>query len=462
MILSGVVLRNLPQGGTLVNFNGHAIPVDLDNPPAKQQALTVRVEATRPATVLKVLADPAPARHSRPESAAVSRQEPVTLRLRPQGTQNSPPAARTGLVETLNLTEGRTLRAPIVNVIDENTVTVRIQGKNLPVRTGGSGLLKPGYSLPVTAEKVGSGPLAVLVQGPGPVLKQVNPGQLKPYLPSFKPLGEWIARLGNLDSGQWSRLAALDPKAAEGLRQTVQELLPATGRIPDAAQLKKQVERIGLDHEAQVKQALERGGNAENKSGLAENLKARLIQLLQAAAPQAAAGKSAEPPAPVPPLTQETRLLLQTALDSIELGQLSNQYARQENQPLLLQIPNPFAHGEPTLQLYLRPGGEGEAGGRSGKKHFNLVFLLDLSALGKLRVDSRVGPEGLKVTVFTERPQVAHFINQHAERFEAHMAELGYTARLTSETREKIAPPEDADLARALIGDPSRLVDIRT
>ncbi len=458
MILSGVVLKNLPEGGVLINFNGHKVPVDLQNQPAKNQALTVRVETTHPATVLKVL-DGGP-QSTTSQAASQTQTDSVSTRLRPQGNATASALTQTDL-RNLNLKEGQTLRVPIARVLDETTVITRIQQKNVVVHTDGARTLKPGQSLPVTVAGARQpGPLYFLVQSPGPVLQQVTPGQLKPYLPSLKPLGELLARLANFDPGQWSRLAELAPKAANGLKQTVQELLPGSGRVPDAAQLKAQIERSGLDYEARLKHALERGLTAENRAELAGNLKGRLLQLLRSL-PQQTAGAQVEDPA-APNLHPDTRALLQKAVDSIELNQLSNQYARQENQPLLLQIPNPFAHGDPTIKLYLRPAGDGEGQGRNAKKHFNLVFLLDLSALGNLRVDSRVDAEGLAVTIFTENPDVARYINQRPEQFSAQMAELGFKATLTSQVRENVSLPVDEDFPQALIGDPSRLVDIRT
>ena len=150
-------------------------------------------------------------------------------------------------------------------------------------------------------------------------------------------------------------------------------------------------------------------------------------------------------------------------MENIELHQLTNQLARQENQSVLLQIPNPYGQGNPAIKLYVRPSGDEESGKKgAGKKSYNLVFFLDLSMLGNLRVDSQVSQTQLSVKMKVENQSIADFIESRTEEFNSRLADLGFQADLTCCVEDKIELDFENELSAILFQDEARLVDVTT
>jgi len=95
-------------------------------------------------------------------------------------------------------------------------------------------------------------------------------------------------------------------------------------------------------------------------------------------------------------------------------------------------------------------------------KVFNLVFLLELSALGNLRIDSRVSETGISVDILGQSPEVIEFINQRAPEFEARMEELGFQITVSGLVQKQVEMDVPDILSNLLVDRSLNLVDIKT
>ena len=154
--------------------------------------------------------------------------------------------------------------------------------------------------------------------------------------------------------------------------------------------------------------------------------------------------------------------VLHRAIENIELQQLTNQFARQENQPILLQIPDPFMMGK-TVNLYLRrPEDEGKGKGNKNNDDVLLVFLLELSALGNLRVDAKMNKESISVRIDVENQNVAQFIDGNLKDFCSCLGDMGFDVNASCSVVRDIDRELDKQLNQLLICDSDRLVDLTT
>jgi len=218
--------------------------------------------------------------------------------------------------------------------------------------------------------------------------------------------------------------------------------------------------RSGIHYEAKVKNLNFENLTSERRMELGRDFKGQLLELSRAVESELSKANL-----PETLIKQGGELLTQVrqAVQNIEFQQLSSQYAKQENHPLLLQIPHSFFGEGETVKIYIRDGADHPKSDQKNKaKAYNLVFLLDLSALGNLRIDSRVSETGISVNILGQSPGIIDFINQRAPEFVTRMEELGYQITVSGQVQEQVEM-EVPDILSNLLVDPSfNLVDIKT
>ena len=226
-----------------------------------------------------------------------------------------------------------------------------------------------------------------------------------------------------------------------------------------STQLKRQIDLSGLNYEPKVKNIFQGKEPFEVPLNVKNDLKGQLIKLLELIDI-----RSVEKDTSVSQRRQfmEVIKVLHRAIENIELQQLTNQFARQENQPILLQIPDPFMIGK-TINLYLRrPDDEGKGKGNKNNDDVLLVFLLELSALGNLRVDAKMNKETISVRIDVENQNVAQFIDDNLKDFCSCLRDMGFDVNASCSVVLNIDRELDQQLNELLIGDSDRLVDLTT
>jgi len=362
--LRGVVLRALPEGQTLVNFNGQQVALELGQRLAQGQTFLATVEQTLPTLVLKIA-----------------------------GNAPLPPLGST----------------------------------SLPTDQAGA------------TDSLGTRQTEVALSA----------AQLKPYLMAKQPFGDTLIQLQRYVA-QNPLLQEFDAALLQRLTDTLTVLLPSEGDAPDAARLQAQVEQSGLSYEAKAHQILSGTAAAAEPQALRQDLKGQLLELFttldRASAPS---GDLAE-----------ARQHVQQALQSLEFQQLANVFAQQEHQALLLQFLHPSLAGSHTARLYVRtdPGNAPEAG-HGETPGYTLVFLLDFTALGPVRLDATVRGSHIAATLRTAQTAVADFMTAQTPELITRLQALGFEAAIHCRVEEQVPFEIEDTLTRVLRTDHSHLLD---
>ncbi len=112
--------------------------------------------------------------------------------------------------------------------------------------------------------------------------------------------------------------------------------------------------------------------------------------------------------------------------DSVESGQVANSSAFHGENTLFFHIPfglhNHVSTGYLSLKLPAR-----KQEGKGGDGEFLVVFFLDLTNLGGLRVDAAIGKnERIRINVMTEDKEVLPFVNKHLPELGERLEALGF------------------------------------
>lgn len=513
-ILNGEVLQVFPDGKAQIKLGGQTVIAAPQHPLVAGQTLTAKVEQVTPATVLRLLetnpgdgttitlntvnrrGNPVPiatptSAEQKGDQTTISRNftgqriDLATLS-RDLLDQTSDPetASHVSLIQqepvgegelltksvfqSLNIPTGREVSGTVSRVIDNTTIMIQINDKQLPVKVFPQSVLSPGDVVTARVEQIADRyVLVVQAQKEAvPQLRTVEPSMIKPYLVARQPFGEMIENLQKvlIDSPVLKELK-LDPEFLGRIKESLSLLFAKDNPLPDEMTLKSQVAQSGVNYEAKVRRLF--AGTPEiiihaGKASLAGDLKGQLLKLGKDV--EAAIARS-DWALPQNPRNHEVSAVLQSikqATDNIELNQLTNQYAKQEHQPIVLQIPYlPSSDGK-TVKLYVKSGGGDGKKNQGDKQTVSLVFLLNMTALGHLRVDTQVTKDQLSIKIGADNQAVTDFIQTHTEELKARLREAGFTADVSCRQQKIEEMQVEEGLTRFLVKDPSRLVDVKT
>ena len=140
-------------------------------------------------------------------------------------------------------------------------------GKSFSVPAANAENFKPGSQVSIYFKKTESGKQTVLVETSTNQTKRLDFNSLKPYLPARMPLTKManLLRSEILDSPVIPDLKIQSDVVAR-LRDTLRLFLPNEGEIPNATQVRQQVESSGINYEAKVRQVLEFPSSIDRKS----------------------------------------------------------------------------------------------------------------------------------------------------------------------------------------------------
>ena len=223
--------------------------------------------------------------------------------------------------------------------------------------------------------------------------------------------------------------------------------------------IKQQIDLSGINYESKVKHALEGKELLDVPTNVKNDLKGQLINLLKLLEIRIGGNETSA--------IQRYQLLkvikvLMRAVDNIELQQLTNQLSRQENQPITLQIPDPFMIGK-TINLYIRQS-EDKSKNKENKENKSvlLVFFLELSALGNLRVDAKINNQAISLRIDVENSNIAKFVENSLKDFCSSLDDLGFEVNASCGVVANIDKELESKLNPLLISETNRLVDFRT
>jgi len=297
--------------------------------------------------------------------------------------------------------------------------------------------------------------------------KIVEASDIKDLLPFKEPFGKMIKNLKSLiDSPVFETFIKSDSLLIKRLVKTLNLLSPLIKpgvspqpqKIFNSKNLKEQIEFSGINYESKVKHIFEGKVPFQIPSKLNMDLKYQLLDLLNTIEPSIQeSGNNFEQRRPLMDIIKQLR----HAVDNIELHQLTNQLARQENQPIVIQVPDPI-NFDKTIKVYIKPTEDSEENSKQEKEGFLLVFFLNMSALGNLRVDAQVFKESVSIKIKVENINVAKFIDSKLAEFSSSLKVLGSKVHATCCVIPVIKDDIASELNQLLIDDDKRLVDLTT
>lgn len=460
-VFDAVFTGKTPEGKGILSLKGNKVIVELPKaipfeeeqkpgqstrPPLnKGQAIKIRVESLGPKPALKIIS---PSLHQEPADNPETKTN-LTHRgksiSRLSRFEVSPQATESNKSVTYTHTS---------HILDSKSVLVN--ARNLAVPVENTELLKPGKQDHISFEKTENGQTPTLVDKSNNSARKIDFNDLKPYLPARMPVAKMAQLLTDdiLESPAMQELK-VKPEVIARLRDTLQLLVSREGEIPSESQVRQQVESSGINYEAKVRQALETDQPIHKE--LARDLKGLLLELHQS---PSKVHKEVITKTTVS--IQEFRQTVKLAIDNIELNQLSTQISKQESQPVVIQIPNPLSSGNKTIQLYVRKESSDEETESTDKqgKH-NVAFFLDLSFLGKIKINAQIGQERLSVRIDAENEDIANFISERTDNFKKKMDAHDIETSVECCVTEKVKPAKDS-LIELLVNQNTSLVNIKT
>jgi hypothetical protein len=267
--------------------------------------------------------------------------------------------------------------------------------------------------------------------------------QLKAYLMAHQPFGETVTTLGHmLSSHPW--LHEIAPALVQELRDSLAVLYPPRALSPDAAQLKDQMDRSGLNYESKVQRMLI-GEIPTAAAALAKDLKGQLLELSHRL--DLLTHLETDPRS-----REATTVLAQVkrAADALECQQLANQFALQEHRPLVLPLVHPFASSTQTMQLIVHRDGPQEGRPAADQEHYTVTLSLDLSVLGMLHIAAAVHGSAVAATLRIADPAVAEFLRAALPDLHARLQTLGLTPCVTCTVQEPTTQDSEGCFPRSL------------
>ncbi|MCZ6873692.1 MAG: hypothetical protein O7G88_09205 [bacterium] len=370
-------------------------------------------------------------------------------------------------------TVGQTIKGVVLQALPEGKTLVNFAGQhvvmelNHPLDKGQSFLARIEQASPALMLKVLKGPVpnptdsAALVGSRQPLslyhdetnptqTGTLNAAQLKSYLVAKQPVIDMLTALQK-HLAHNPILQQTDVTLRRRLETTLNILLPKTTAPPDADGLKAQINQSGINYEAHVQQLLVNEASPAKQSVLMQDLKGQLLELSQGLN-QLSSQQAA---------TTTARQQVQQAIQNIEFQQLANLFAQQEHQFLLLQVAHPALLASHTAKLFFRAKNRSKGNSQVETQDYTLVFLLDFSALGNIRIDAMVHGQQVVATIKTEDETVAHFIRKQTDVLTVCLQNLGFHAEISCRAQETVVLDVDDSLTRVLMVDPSQLVDIK-
>ena len=498
--LPGKVIQVLPEQKAVVELQGEKLLLQFPRPVSPGQNIAIKIEQIHPNLVLK-LTDFSSSNasqkvvpgnlakgtlpsniHGSDKTSIQNRsvdfllRSPVSDKNAEAGVKNGQAALDGKVIDPLSKTDlkqlgiqvGQREMAEVLRVVNRETLQVRLNGNEVMVRHAASQKLQPGEPVYIHAKSIPSGKFTLAVEQVSSPSSTVRPplelSVLKNYLPVRQPLIQVLAGLKEAFlEGPLTQLKELniDPELLKQLQANLQKIVSREPKVPDAGQLKEMIDRSGFHYEAKVRDVVLEPGLSNKKVLLENDLKGQLLRLGRQLGqlPTGVTENIASDKFMAKLMSQVNQ-----AVSNIELQQLVHHFSKEEQHPLLLQLPENLLGKEDRLKIYILPdqreGPNPETD--SEKRIFNLVFLLNLSTLGDLRIETRVFKDEISIHIISPNSGTAQFIQAHVPELEDMFRREGFSINVTSGSQAEVAMEVPDSLGQLLIDTPLQLVDLKT
>ena len=498
--LSGKVVQVLPEQKAVVELQGEKLLLQFPRAVNPGQKIAIKIEQIHPNPILKLVelssltASQKSASHNPDKQIThLGSQEAdkTSIHNRPidsssglsplnksavLSAKNGQVAPNTKVTELfskadlkrLGIEAGQKVTAEVLSVVDQKTFQVRLNGNKVIVKHATSQKLQPGDLVFLQAKSNTSGKFTFELEpmsiSPSTARPLLGLSILKNYLPVRQPLTQMLAGLKEVFlDGSLAQLKALniDSGQLKQLQNNLQKIVSGESKSPDATQLKEIVDRSGFHYEAKLKALLSEPGLFNKNIILENDLKGQLMRLARQLehAPVGATDNSASEK-----FIGKLMAQVNQAVSNIELQQLTHHFSKDEQHPLLLQLPENYLGEEDRFKIYILPD-QGEGDGQkldSNDRIFNLVFLLNLSALGDLKIETKILKDDISIHIAGSNSSAIQFIQEHVSELEGFFQEEGFSISVTSRHQVDIAMEVPDSLGKLLIDTPLQMVDLKT
>lgn len=382
--------------------------------------------------------------------------------------------------------KGDIVEGNVLKTLGENQALVRFRGVDLMATT--QARLTEGQKIVGKVESVN--PQFTISLVPGRTASEAKTaGLLRLLLPSKAPMGETLARALESVRGE-------PGDVLKNLASDLEKLMSANLEKMVPQDVRQSLKNSGVYLESLLRRAAEGlVAGQELKAGLAGDLKANLSKALNIiegkiadlvanlkttseTATTSTTAQSVPKQSPANVTSNEadgvykelsrlhdTARSLRSALSNIELTQLLNSAGKKAGATgegvLMYQIPY-MQNGSPeTVKVYIKPEEEGEGNSGEGKKGGakSLVFMLNMTNLGAVRVDVTVGGGHARGFIYVENDDVAAHARESLKELVNALEPAGYRADFVVKTAERKFLVEELETASSPA--PSGLVNIR-
>jgi hypothetical protein len=343
------------------------------------------------------------------------------------------------------LSVGQTVEARVLERLEDGRFIIRIGSSHLTAEAEPT--LRPGQAMMLRVDSLN--PRVLLSVAPPPEERitaehlrvfRSNPGALT------QSLVELAEIVGGMRGADFSRLAGRDNLAV--LLDALSSAMLGREQIERGFSLRDAVRSLGLQLEGDLRKALESPGSNPVPSQAV--LKASLMKVLEEFQAKL---QSAEINTADAKTIQELAPALERTVRAIEGQQVLNVHFQQTEGKLLIQIPLILPGLLGKADIFIRDE-EWRRGKGEKKEAFQVVFALEMDALGDVIAQAHFRAKEATVRICCEREPVASFVSGLLPELEKHLIEAGYhVAKLVVSADSGVREAMEECLREELYGD---------
>lgn len=202
-----------------------------------------------------------------------------------------------------------------------------------------------------------------------------------------------------------------------------------SSKPPDSGLIKKMISDGGQHYEPKLAASAMAGQISTMRQLARQDLKALLIRLI---------GKLEQTPGNIE--TQKLYSLLGQTLTGIESAQASSLLTQLHGNGLRFEIPFALPQQPATLYLSINPDQHGQTD-HGKKRGYGVLFLLDLKATGKIRVDAYLQAKVFRSTIYLEQATTLNFFKKSESLLQNRLQAMGFdSVRLDFKTTSLLKP----------------------
>ncbi len=226
-----------------------------------------------------------------------------------------------------------------------------------------------------------------------------------------------------------------------------------------AEAIQKAIAQSGINYEAKVKELLFENSKNKILENVKNDLKGQLLDLKKKI--QVLISKETIPESTLVKI-KEFQTQVRQSIQGIEQQQLNQFVSKQENQSFLLPFVDNLMGKDEKIKIYFRSDQQEGKSEKQNQKEFSLIFLLELTNLGNLRIDSKIKNEQIDIKITGEGLDIVEFINSQISEFTDQMESIGFNISVSTTVQNQIVLNFPESHQEIKINDINRLIDIRT